>query len=111
LSAGAQNTVSASEINAIKVGPVFPMERQKADKFLIRKKLVVVFTKRTSQQLVCQKKAFKTSEIFLLLFFSLTKSLCSRVARFLLVHDTKTGKNVPNEHKMYLMVTKDPKYP
>jgi hypothetical protein len=24
-----------------------------------------------------------------------------RVARFLLIHDTRTGKNVPNEHKMY----------
>jgi hypothetical protein len=24
-----------------------------------------------------------------------------RVARFVLVHDTKTGKNVPNEHKRY----------
>jgi hypothetical protein len=27
-----------------------------------------------------------------------------RVARFFLVHDTKTGKNVPNEHKMYQML-------
>jgi hypothetical protein len=33
-----------------------------------------------------------------------------RVARFFLVHDTKAGKNVPNEHKMYRMVTKYPKY-
>jgi hypothetical protein len=32
-----------------------------------------------------------------------------RVARFFLVHYTKTGKNVPNEHKMYLMVIKYPK--
>jgi hypothetical protein len=28
---------------------------------------------------------------------------------FSLVHDTKTGKNVPNEHKMYQMVIKYPK--
>jgi hypothetical protein len=26
-----------------------------------------------------------------------------------LVHDTKTGKNVPNEHEMYQMVIKYPK--
>jgi hypothetical protein len=32
-----------------------------------------------------------------------------RVARFLLAHDTKTGKNAPNEHKMYQMVVKYPK--
>jgi hypothetical protein len=29
-----------------------------------------------------------------------------RVSRFFLVHDTKTGKNVPNEYKMYQMVIK-----
>jgi hypothetical protein len=29
----------------------------------------------------------------------------ARVARFFLVHDTETGKNVPNEHKMYQMNT------
>jgi hypothetical protein len=34
-----------------------------------------------------------------------------RVARFFLVHDTKTGKNVPNEHKMYHMVLEYPKSP
>jgi hypothetical protein len=28
-------------------------------------------------------------------------SLSFRGARFFLVHDTKTAKNVPNEHKMY----------
>jgi hypothetical protein len=28
-----------------------------------------------------------------------------------LVHDTKTGKNVPREHKMYQMVIKYPKCP
>jgi hypothetical protein len=33
------------------------------------------------------------------------------VARFFLVHDTKTGKNVPKEHIMYRMVIKYPKYP
>jgi hypothetical protein len=33
------------------------------------------------------------------------------VARFLLVHDTKTGKNVPNQHKMYQMVIKYPECP
>jgi hypothetical protein len=27
-----------------------------------------------------------------------------RVARFFFVHDTKTEKNVPNEHKMHQMV-------
>jgi hypothetical protein len=30
----------------------------------------------------------------------------NRVARFFLVHDTKSGTNVPNEHKMYQMVIK-----
>jgi hypothetical protein len=29
------------------------------------------------------------------------KVAVTRVARFFLVHDTKTGKNVPHEHKMY----------
>jgi hypothetical protein len=38
-------------------------------------------------------------------------ALLDRVARFFLVHDTKTGKNVPCEHNMYRMVTKYPKYP
>jgi hypothetical protein len=33
------------------------------------------------------------------------------VARFFLVYDTQTGKNVPNEYKMYLMVIKYPKSP
>jgi hypothetical protein len=42
--------------------------------------------------------------------------LCSRprktrVARFFLLRDTKTGKNVPHEHKMYQMVIKYPKCP
>jgi hypothetical protein len=32
----------------------------------------------------------------------------TRVARFFLVHDTKTRENVPNEHKMYPMVIKYP---
>jgi serine/threonine protein kinase len=31
------------------------------------------------------------------------------VARFFLGQDTKTGKNVPNKHKMYQMVIKYPK--
>jgi hypothetical protein len=35
----------------------------------------------------------------------------TRVARLSLVHDTKTGKNVPKEHKMYQMVTKYLKCP
>jgi hypothetical protein len=35
----------------------------------------------------------------------------NRVARFFLVHDTKSGTNVPNEHKMYQMVIKYTKYP
>jgi hypothetical protein len=34
-----------------------------------------------------------------------------RVARFVLVHDTKNGKNQPNEHNMYQMVKKYPKCP
>jgi hypothetical protein len=34
-----------------------------------------------------------------------------RVARFFLVHDTKTGKNLPNEHKTYQMDIKYPKCP
>jgi hypothetical protein len=38
-------------------------------------------------------------------------ALKSRVARFFLVHDTKTGKNAPNEHTMYQMVIKYPKCP
>jgi hypothetical protein len=33
-----------------------------------------------------------------------------RDARFFLVHDTKTEADVPNEHKMYRMVIKYPKY-
>jgi hypothetical protein len=33
----------------------------------------------------------------------------SRVARFFFVHDTETGKNVPNEHKIYQMVINYPK--
>jgi hypothetical protein len=33
------------------------------------------------------------------------------VARFLLVCDTKNGKNVPNVHKMYQIVIKYPKCP
>jgi hypothetical protein len=35
----------------------------------------------------------------------------SRVARFFLLHDTKTGINITNEHKMYRMVIQYPKYP
>jgi hypothetical protein len=34
----------------------------------------------------------------------------NRVARFFLAHDTKTVKNVPNEHKMYPVVIKYPKW-
>jgi hypothetical protein len=34
----------------------------------------------------------------------------SRVARFFLVHHTKTGKNVPNEHTIYQMAIKYRKY-
>jgi hypothetical protein len=37
------------------------------------------------------------------------KALRLRVARFITVHDTKTGKNVPNKYKMYQMVLKYPK--
>jgi hypothetical protein len=35
----------------------------------------------------------------------------NRVARFFWVHDTKTGKNVTNEHKRYQMVITYPKWP
>jgi hypothetical protein len=35
----------------------------------------------------------------------------NRVASFFLVHDTKTGKNVPNEHTMFQMGLKYPKRP
>jgi hypothetical protein len=31
----------------------------------------------------------------------------ARVARFFLVHDTNTGKNVPNEHKINKMFIKN----
>jgi hypothetical protein len=41
--------------------------------------------------------------------FQITKTQILK-ARFFLVHDTKTGKSVPNEHKMYRMVIKYPKY-
>jgi hypothetical protein len=34
-----------------------------------------------------------------------------RVARFFLVHDTKTGNNVANDHKWHQMVIKYPKCP
>jgi hypothetical protein len=34
--------------------------------------------------------------------------LCGRVARFFLVHDTKTVKNVSGEHKIYQRVIKYP---
>jgi hypothetical protein len=39
------------------------------------------------------------------------RELECKVARFFFVHDTKTGKNVPNEHKKYQMVIKYPKCP
>jgi hypothetical protein len=35
----------------------------------------------------------------------------NRIARLFLVHDTKTGKNVPNENKMYRIVIKYSKWP
>jgi hypothetical protein len=43
--------------------------------------------------------------------FSASECNCvgNRVARYYLVHDTKTVKNVPNEHKMYPMVIKYPR--
>jgi hypothetical protein len=37
--------------------------------------------------------------------------LIIRVARFFLAKDTKSRKNVPNEHKMYQMVIKYSKCP
>jgi hypothetical protein len=39
-----------------------------------------------------------------------TSHHAAKVARFFLVRDTKTGKNVPNEHKMYQIFIKYPKY-
>jgi hypothetical protein len=60
----------------------------------------------------------RSSKHFLLLFPQLRlcikfdkKVLGDRVARFFLVHGTKAGKNVPNEHKMYHMVIEYPKSP
>jgi hypothetical protein len=48
-------------------------------------------------------------------FSSATESakaqLLCRVARFFLVHDSKTGKNVPNAHKIYQTAIKYPKSP
>jgi hypothetical protein len=41
---------------------------------------------------------------------SMIRHNLTKVARFFLVHDTKFGINVPNEHKMYRMVIKYPKY-
>jgi hypothetical protein len=35
--------------------------------------------------------------------------LGSRVATFFFVHDTKTGKSLPTQYKMYQMVIKYPK--
>jgi hypothetical protein len=37
------------------------------------------------------------------------KFISARVARFFILHDTKMGKNVPNEHKTYQMFIKYPK--
>jgi hypothetical protein len=37
--------------------------------------------------------------------------LPTRVARFLLVHDTKIGKNVPNDQKVFQMIIKYLKCP
>jgi hypothetical protein len=42
-------------------------------------------------------------------FTSAAQLTPNRVARFFLVHDTKTGENAPNEHKMCQMVIKYPK--
>jgi hypothetical protein len=39
-------------------------------------------------------------------FLSLISKLPKQGCQVFLVHDTKTGKNVPNEHKMYQMVIK-----
>jgi hypothetical protein len=39
---------------------------------------------------------------------SVKVEVAGRVARFFLVHGTKTGKNVPNEHKMYQMAIQYP---
>jgi ribosomal protein S27E len=33
----------------------------------------------------------------------------TRVARFFLVHETKTGRNIPNEHKLYQIIIIYPK--
>jgi hypothetical protein len=49
---------------------------------------------------------FKTKrpDIDFLPFAFVMLTIGSTVARFFLVHDTKTGKNVPNDHKMLRMV-------
>jgi hypothetical protein len=39
---------------------------------------------------------------------SLGGRLLLRIARFILVHDTITGENVPKEHEMYPMVITHP---
>jgi hypothetical protein len=57
--------------------------------------------------LLREKKSFWLN----VLNFQSANQLLSRVARFVLVHDTKTGKNVPNEHTMCQMVIKYPKCP
>jgi hypothetical protein len=41
--------------------------------------------------------------------FNFDNRIWTRVARFFLVHDTKTGKIVPTEHKMFPMFIKYPK--
>jgi hypothetical protein len=40
----------------------------------------------------------------------LKRDLTSRVARFFLVQHTKTGKNIPNNHKIYQLATKYTKW-
>jgi hypothetical protein len=60
--------------------------------------------------LSCQFEGFFLENSSLENFIGTIAGEC-RVARFFLEHDTKTGKNVPNEHKMYRMVIKYPKYP
>jgi hypothetical protein len=51
--------------------------------------------------------AFQNSEMIIFAMIS----VATRVARFFLVHDTKTGKNVTNGHKISPMTVKYSKWP
>jgi hypothetical protein len=56
------------------------------------------FDKRFALKTSLKKRSFST---FSFLHVHPTPSRPTSFARFFLVHDTKTGKNVPNEPEMY----------